>query len=165
MNVEIAVSKEVEITVRVRNEPGLLAKLFATVASGGSEVLACSSYSNGKWAVVLLVAEKPARTERMLEEGGFEYGTDSVVVVSAPEAAGCGAILSAQLRTAGIRILYSYTSWSEPDNVRAVFKTDDDERAQVVLRTCAADAFQSAFREEVPTVPAHNRWNGLAVRH
>jgi hypothetical protein len=136
----IDVRKKKEITVRVRNEPGVLARLFATVASCGGGILACSSYSNGEWAVVLLVTEHPARTEGALEEGGFEYDTDFVVIVDPLEQLGNAMPLTAQLRDAGIGILYSYTWWSESLQARAVFKTQDDDRAIQVLQDYLAPA-------------------------
>jgi len=156
MITEVAVRKEIEITVRVQNEPGVLARLFATAASCGNEILACNSYSNGKWAVVLLVTDNPDRTERALQDEGFEYGADSVVLVSAPESLACTILLTAKLRAAGIGILYSYMSWFEPHNVRAVFKTQDDALAMRVLERFLADASRDDPGNDVaaPTVPA-----------
>src|SRR5258707_11563151 len=98
-NETLDVCKEVEITVRVKNEPGVLARLFTTVASCGTEILACSSYSNGEWAVVLLVTQNPAKTERALDQNGFDHGIESVVLVNAVERLGSAVQLTAQLRT------------------------------------------------------------------
>jgi hypothetical protein len=135
------VRREREITLRVRNDPQVLARLFTTVASCGAGILACNSYSNGTWVVVLVVTDNPLKTQRALEESGFAYATDTVVVVSAPAELGCAVRLSAQLRAAGIRILYSYTSWSDAEHACVVFKTQDDDHAIQVLENHLAAAW------------------------
>ena len=125
--------KEVELAVRVGNQPGALGKILAAVAAQGIIVLAYCSYSDRDEAVVLLVTDNPLKTKLALEAAGFSCKANSVVVVGATDHVGAAAHLGSRLGHAGIDILYSYASSSGGDQFFAVFKTVDDEQAVHVL--------------------------------
>ncbi len=125
--------KEVELAVRVGNQPGALGKVLAAVAAEEVNVLAYCSYSDRDETVVLLVTENPLKAKLALQSAGFECRANSVVLVGASDQVGAAAQLGAHLGKAGIDILYSYASSSGGSQFFAVFKTIDDERAILEL--------------------------------
>ena len=125
--------KEIELAVRVGNEPAALGQVLSTVAAAGLNILAYCSYSEREETVVLLVADNPFNAKRALEAAGFSCKANSVVLAGAADQVGGAAFLGAQLGHAGIDILYSYASSSGSNQFFAVFKTGDDQKAIHVL--------------------------------
>ena len=136
--------KEVELAVRIGNEPGALGRVLSTVASAGINIHAYCSYSERQETVVLLVAENPLDAKRALEAVGFTCKANSIVLVGADDQVGGAAFLGARLGHAGIDILYSYASSSGSNQFFAVFKTVDDLKAVRVLEGTAAPRVQAA---------------------
>jgi hypothetical protein len=124
---------EVELAVRLGNEPGALGRVLSVVAAAKVDVFAYCSYSDRQETVVLLVTDNALSAKRALEAAGLLCRANSVVVVGATEQVGGAALLGARLGYAGIHILYSYASTAGPDQFYAVFKTSDDQRAISVL--------------------------------
>jgi hypothetical protein len=129
---------EVELAVRLGNEPGALGRVLSVVATENVEVLAYCSYSDRQETVVLLVTDNALMAKRALESAGFLCRANSVVVVGATDQVGGAALLGARLGYAGISILYSYASSAGTSQFSAVFKTSDDQRAIAVLDGAAA---------------------------
>lgn len=133
----IKVQKDIEISVRLKNQPGAFEQLLDSLTSCGIEILASNSHRASNWMLALLITDDAYSTRRVLEASGLDCWSDSVIRVDCP---GRGKVvhLGAQLRTAGIRIVYSYLSMlpsSEgSDHSCVVFKTTDDARALRILR-------------------------------
>ena len=125
--------KEVELAVHVGKHPEGLARVLATVAQHGVNVLAYCAYSEREETVVLLVSENPFDAKRALEGAGYRCKANSVVLVGATQQVAAAAHLGASLRYAGVEILYSYASSAGADRFFTVFKTVDDEKAINVL--------------------------------
>lgn len=125
--------KEVELAVRVGNQPGALGQVLTTVAAQDINILAYCSYSDRDDAIILLVTEDPLNAKLALETAGFKCKANSVVVVGATDQVGAAAQLGSHLGQAGIDILYSYASSSGGDRFFAVFKTMNDQQAIRVL--------------------------------
>jgi hypothetical protein len=130
--------KEVELAVRLGNEPGALGRVLSVVAVEKVNVLAYCSYCDRLETVVLLVTDNALVAKRALESAGFSCRANSVVVVGASDQVGGAALLGARLGYAGIDILYSYASSAGTSQFYAVFKTSDDGRAIAVLEASAA---------------------------
>ena len=136
--------KEVELAIRIGNEPGALGRVLSTVASAGINVHAYCSYSEHHESVVLLVAENPFDAKRALEAAGFSCKANSVVLVGADDQVGGAAFLGARLGHAGIDILYSYASSSGGNQFFAVFKTGDDQKAIRILDGTSSSRVRAA---------------------
>lgn len=129
----ITVSRRVELTVRSASDSVSLSRLISVTGSCGVGVLAARSYWDGHETVMMLVTEDDARTARALNAAGFTCQATSVVLVSAPDQPGQAALLGAKLSTAGINVLYAYSSRSDDDRIRIVFRTSDDKQAAYLL--------------------------------
>jgi hypothetical protein len=66
---------EIEIAVRVSNEPGALGRLVSTMAAGGARIIACRSDHDHNGAVVQLITENCPGIQRELTEAGFTFET------------------------------------------------------------------------------------------
>ncbi len=128
-----AASKTTEISVKIGNHPGDLARLLSTISTRSINILAYCAYSERDNGIVHIVTEDPQRAQAALTEAGYEFKTNLVVVVAATDRVGAAAALGARLADAGINILYSYASSSGGDEFHAVFKTDKDDDVLRVL--------------------------------
>ncbi len=130
--------QELELTVRIGNQPGELAKLFAAIAEAGINILAYCAYSERNQGVVLLVTENIHVARQALESAGYSYKITPVVLVSNADHVGAVAAVGEHLGSAGINILYSYASSAGADRFYAVFKTDDNDSAIRVIEKAAS---------------------------
>lgn len=130
--------KEIELAIRLGNEPGALGRVLALVAKHGVNVLAFCAYSERSEGVILLVTDDPLRAKTALTDAGFNCRANSVVLVGASDQVGGAALIGARLGHAGIDILYSYASSAGANQFYAVFKTNDDQRALTILDTVTA---------------------------
>ena len=134
--------KEVELAVRVRNEPDALNKVLAAITSRGVRILAYCTYAESDDLVILLVTDNAFVAKDELKRIGFDCKANSVVLVGASDEVGSAALIGTHLGMAGIQILYSYASSAGSDKSVAVFKTTDDDHAiqtlEVLPQTRAA---------------------------
>ena len=128
--------KEVELAVRVGNEPNALGRVLGAIATRGVNVLAYCTYSELDDLVILLVTDNALMAKDALGREGFSCKANSVVLVGASDEVGSAARIGAHLGMAGVEILYSYASSSGGNQFVAVFKTTDDERAIHTLELC-----------------------------
>jgi hypothetical protein len=128
--------KEVELAVRVGNQPDALGKVLTAIASRGVNVLAYCTYAESDDLVILLVTDNALVAKDELKRAGFACKANSVVLVGASDEVGSAAIIGAHLGMAGVQILYSYASSAGGDHFVAVFKTSDDEHAIHTLEIC-----------------------------
>jgi hypothetical protein len=129
--------KETEIVVHLKNEPASIGEVTVAATSPNVEILASCFYWQRNGAVVRLVSEDPARTAQALARAGFQYQTDSVLLIGLQERPGIAARTGLLLATAGIAVSYSYVSRTDRHKAFAVFKTTDDDRALRLLQTTA----------------------------
>lgn len=136
--------KEVELAVRLGNEPGALGKVLALVAQVGVNVLAYCAYSERNEGIILLVTDNALSAKAVLTNAGFTCKANSVVLVAASDQVGGAALLGARLGFAGINILYSYASSAGANQFFAVFKTSDDLRALNILEQTTPSVIRAA---------------------
>ena len=125
--------REIELAVRLGNEPGALGRVLPLIAKHAVNVLAYCAYSEPCETVVLLVTDNPAKAKAVIAAAGYSCRESPVVLVNAADQVGSAATVGARLGWAGVNILYSYASSAGADQFYAVFKTNDDQRAVLVL--------------------------------
>jgi hypothetical protein len=128
--------KEVELAVRVGNEPDALGRVLGVIAARGVNVQAYCTYSELADLVILVVTDNALMAKDALQRDGLACKANSVVLVGASDEVGSAARIGAHLGMAGVEILYSYASSSGGNQFVAVFKTTDDERAIHTLEIC-----------------------------
>lgn len=129
----MATGGDTELTVQVANRPGAEGRILSMMTDNGVNVLALCSYNAGDRLVVLLVPDKPRLAKQALMSTGFDCRLNSIVTAKVQNRIGALAGLGAQLKAAGIEILYSYASYNETGEIFAVFKTSDNVLAHQTL--------------------------------
>jgi hypothetical protein len=129
-----SVLRDTELSICINDIPGGEESVLSTVTEQGANVRALCSYNDRDRMVMLLVTGDPPRAKQALEDAGFDYTANPVVVVGLENRIGVIDRLGLHLENAGINVLRSYASYANPQEVCAVFKTQDDARAVKVLQ-------------------------------
>ena len=129
---------ETELMVRMPNVPNAEDDVLSVMAERGINVLALCSYTVGHKLIVLLVPDNPRLAKQALMSTGVDCQFNSIVSARLQNRIGAMAQLGNRLKAAGVEILYSYASYTESEEIYAVFKTDDNVQALHALRQSAA---------------------------
>jgi hypothetical protein len=97
-----------EITIRMENRPGSLAKVCRELSDRGINILAFQSLPSDKTILVCMVVDKPAAAEAILDREGITYTEAEVAQVKLPNAPGELARAASKLGEANININYAY---------------------------------------------------------
>ncbi len=132
----LKITRHTEVIVDLADqEADEIHPILLAINAHGVRMLAHSLCANRRGSALLFVADDSPKACFALQHAGWEYRIDSVVFVETDRRPALVAQLGAQLLRHGVGVLYSYMSWTEGENLFAVFKTTDDERA---LRALAA---------------------------
>lgn len=129
--------KAVQLNLRLKNEPGTLARLCRDLADRGINLLALSApeTSAKKGPVRLLVAD-PELAERRVAEAGYSFGVEEVLIVELKNRPGALAKAMEKLARAKINVKYTYaTAYTKAQKTAAVIAVEDGDlqRAQKLL--------------------------------
>ncbi|HWE40396.1 MAG TPA: ACT domain-containing protein [Isosphaeraceae bacterium] len=129
-----------EVTARLENKPGRLAKICSALAEEKIDVRALSVMDTAERSVLRLVTDKPDATRKVLTSIGVECEHAEVLAVEMENRAGALARVLERLAEEHINIEYAYASSSStPGKSLGVFHTSNPRRAQQVLTETSAN--------------------------
>jgi len=132
----LQIRRHTEVIVHLEEDDGdLLQPVLSALSAHGVRLLAHSLCANRWGRSLMFVADDSPRACLALRNAGLEYRTDSIVFIETDRCPALIPQLGRLVLREGVGVLYSYVSWTEGENLFAVFKTTDDERA---LRALAA---------------------------
>jgi len=130
-----------ELTIRMENCPGSLAKVCRALADRGVNIMAFQSIPSENTILVCIVADKPATAETVLEMEEIIYTEAEVAQVKLPHEPGELARAAAKLGEANINIHYAYCGVETATNSPLViFGVTEVGRAVEILDHGAAAA-------------------------
>lgn len=116
-----------ELTLRLENTPGALARVCHTLAAEKINLLALSVESTG---ILRLVPENPVHAAGLLRSKEYAVDETDVLYVPMPNSPGAIAAATRRLRDAGININYAFgTAISEHDMTALIVGVDNAQRA------------------------------------
>jgi hypothetical protein len=130
-----------ELTIRIENSPGSLAKVCRVLADRGINIMAFQSIPSESTILVCIVADKPATAESVFELEGIAYTETEVAQVKLAHRPGELARAASQLGEANINIHYAYCG-VEPDTnfPLMIFGVTEVGRAAEILDHAAVAA-------------------------
>ena len=124
-----------EVTVRLENKPGRLAKICAALSGEKVNVRALSIMDGTPTSVLRLVVDQSEPTRRVLAGLGVEFESADVLAVEMDNRPGALARVVERLAADHINIEYAYASGaSAPGKSLGIFHTSNPKRALEVLR-------------------------------
>jgi len=124
-----------EVSVRVEDEVGALAKLTKMVAEKGINVLAAAAWIEGeKNAIIHLVTDDNLRVVDTLRAHGYETEEVASIIVELSHKPGMLSRVCEKVSMAGIGIRYLYVSGPiNAETCLLVISTDNNDKALVAL--------------------------------
>jgi hypothetical protein len=123
-----------EVTARLENKPGRLAKICSALAQEKVNVRALSVMDTAERSVLRLVTDQPEVTGRVLTSLGTEHERADVLAVEMESRPGALARVLERLAEEHINIEYAYTSSGpSPGKSLGIFHTSNPKRALQVL--------------------------------
>ena len=143
-----------EVTARLENKPGRLAKICSALAQEKVDVEAVCVMETSGASVLRLVTSDVEATRRVLTSLGTESTVDEVIAVQIENRTGALAGLLETLAAEHINIEYAYiSSASSQGKTLAILHTTNLKRAQQILREPAASGSEKAGGRR----PLHSR--------
>lgn len=116
-----------ELTLRLENTPGALARLCEVLAAEKINLLALHLESTG---VLHLVTENPVHTAGLLRSKDYAVDESEVLYVTMPNRSGAMSVTTRALRNAGVNVNYAFASTiTEQDMTALVIGVDNAQRA------------------------------------
>ncbi|MDB5352564.1 MAG: hypothetical protein JWN86_3811 [Planctomycetota bacterium] len=123
-----------EVTARLENKPGRLAKICATLAHEKINIRALSVMDTHERSVLRLVVDQLEPTRKALTSLGTEFTTAEVLAVEMENRPGALTRVLETLAQENINIEYAYASGaSAPGKSLGIFHTNNPKRALQVL--------------------------------
>lgn len=134
-----------EVTARLENKPGRLAKICAMLADEKVNIRALSVMDTADQSVLRLVIDDIDTTRRILTSLGTEFTTADVLAVELENRPGAIARILERLAAEHINIEYAYVSGaSSAGRSLGVFHTSNPKRAQQILNEAPANGQEKA---------------------
>jgi hypothetical protein len=125
-----------EVTARLENKPGRLAKICSALAHEKVNIRALSVMDTGERSVLRMVVDQLEPTTGVLNALGTEFETSDVLAVEMENRPGALTRVLERLAGEHINIEYAYASGSTaPGKSLGIFHTSNPKRALDVLQT------------------------------
>ena len=143
-----------EVTARLENKPGRLAKICSALAHEKINIRALSVMDTHERSVLRLVVDQLEPTRKVLTSLGAEFTTAEVLAVEMENRPGGLTRVLEALAEENINIEYAYASGaSAPGKSLGIFHTNNPKRALQVL----ADAPTNGTSQAPGRRPLHSR--------
>ncbi|RUL87703.1 ACT domain-containing protein [Tautonia sociabilis] len=122
-----------EVTARLENKPGRLAKICAAMAQEKINIRALSVMDSGERSVLRMIAEPVESARQVLTSLGVEADFSEVLSEELDNKPGALARLLQRFADEHINVEYAYTSASGPGKALGIFQVDNAKKAIQVL--------------------------------
>src|SRR5829696_3894767 len=142
-----------EVTARLENKPGRLAKICSALAHEKIDVRALSVMDSGDRSVLRLVTDQVEATKRVLTSLGSEFELSEVLAVEMENRTGALARVLERLAEEHININYAYASTAAtPGRALGIFHTSNQKRAlQILTEATSNGSIQGPGRRPLHT--------------
>lgn len=130
-----------EVTARLENKPGRLAKICDSLTSEKVNIRALSIMDSSERSVLRLVVDQLEPTRQVLTSLGTEYEIAEVLAVEMENRPGALSRILERLAADHINIEYAYASGSSaPGKSLGIFHTSNPKRALQVLQDSSSNS-------------------------
>jgi hypothetical protein len=131
------VSVERAFRVRLRNQPGELARVAEQLAQAGVNIRAVAGVASGGESQLEFLVDDPGEAGRAWREGGTTFEEVQVALAWLPDRVGSLARASRALADAGINVDSTYVARTEGGNAQVAFGCADAQQVDQLLAAVA----------------------------
>ena len=129
-----------EVTARLENKPGRLAKICAALAHDKINIRALSVMDTSERSVLRMIVDQLEPTRKALTSLGVEFAHDEVLAVEMENRPGALTKILEKLAAEHINIEYAYASGaSAPGRSLGIFHTSNPKRSLQILNEAPAN--------------------------
>jgi hypothetical protein len=129
-----------EVTARLENKPGRLAKICSALAQEKINIRALAVMDTSERSVLRLITDRLDDTRKVLTALGTEFEVGEVLAVEVEDRPGSLARVLERLADEHINVEYAYASASgQPGRSIAVFCTANPKKAREILQEAASN--------------------------
>ena len=125
-------------TVRLKNEPGTLARVAEAIAARGVDVRGIGGGGIGDAGVVTLVTDDDAPTQAALAQANCDFDSSQAVLADIEDRPGSLAKAARAMADAGVNLTGVLILQSMGDQARLAFGVDDPTKARDALGSAGA---------------------------
>lgn len=125
-------------TVKVKNEPGTLAKIAEAIARRGVDITAVGGGGIGDVGVAAIMTDNDGGTREALREANCEFSEAEAIIADVEDRPGTLAKYSRALADAGVNLQGLLVVQSMGDRARLAFAVDDAAKARQALASASA---------------------------
>jgi hypothetical protein len=125
-------------TVKLKNEPGTLAKVAEAVAARGVDIRAIGGGGLGDAGVAALITDNDDATRAALQEAMCEFSSSEALMADLEDRPGTLARAARAMADAGVNVTGVLIVQSMGDRARMAFGVDDAMKAREALDTAGA---------------------------
>lgn len=144
-----------EVTARLENKPGRLAKICEAMAQEKVNIRALSVMDSGERSVLRLVTDELEASRRVLTSLGVEAEFADVIGLELDNKPGALARLLQRFADEHINVEYAYTSAAGVGKALGIFRLDNPKKAMQILSQSSANG--SASDRDGGRRPLHAR--------
>jgi len=126
-----------QISVFIENQPGHLQSILEALEKEKVSILALSVSDTAEFGIVRMIVDDAVKGGNSLKQAGFAARVDPLLACNIPDIPG-GLLNSVikPLSAAGINIkyFYAYIERGPENKATVVFKTDDIDKAEAILK-------------------------------
>jgi len=128
------IGSETQFSLFLANKPGILSRVFQTLADGKINIVAMSMMDSTEHGVVRLVAENPSSVRKSLGALDMPVAETDVLTAVLPNRPGALADMVERLSAAHIGVNYAYcTTGARNGRTLGIFKVSNPKKALQVL--------------------------------
>jgi hypothetical protein len=124
-----------QFTVRLKNEPGALARLAARLGEHGIDIRTISAGAVGSYGCAVLLTNNDAAASDVLRRGRYKFVEGDALSVGVEDRPGALAKLTGRLAEAGINITGVLTLSRHQGKAELALLVDDVDKARRALAT------------------------------
>ncbi len=125
-------------TVKLKNEPGTLARVAEAIAARGVDIRAIGGGGVGDTGLGALITDNDEATRTALQEAMCEFGESEALMTDLDDRPGALAKATRAMADAGVNVTGVLIVQSMGDRARVAFGVDDTMKAGEALRTAGA---------------------------
>ncbi len=125
-----------QLSIRMENKPGQLAKISEMMGDAGVNILAffVTTATGSGEGLMRFVADNPQRAKKVLQGQGIEVNSDEVLAAETPHHAGGLLAVLKPLKRAGVNVDYIYPCIQTGEVTILIIGAADQAQAEAALK-------------------------------
>jgi hypothetical protein len=120
-------------TVRLKNEPGALARLAGRLGEHGIDIRTIGAGAVGSYGCVVLSTNNDAAASDVLRQARYKFVEGEVLKIGVPDRPGALATLTGRLADAGVNIMGLIVLGRHQGKAEVAFTVDLVDKARTIL--------------------------------